>query len=237
MLHYLKKQIHTTLSNITHITTSLRNNCLKRNYAAQDTSAALRDSLIRAKYAKNETVANGMVQALASSLGRDSPILRYSIVPEDESFHSSNALSMMGESGLNALASAVERELPSDDEMDETCSVIISVPHHNLEFDLPMRNGQNLKELASLEGDLAEYLECACGGNMSCSSCHVYIDDESYRKLLGGRKTIDEAEQDMLDLAFEPRDGSSRLGCQVVMAKELNGMKVTIPSEAHNLWK
>lgn len=231
--HHLKR-LHPT----PHIFRSQQfNNDIVRYLTTKDASSALRDSLIQAKFAKNEAVANGMINALTSSLGRDSPLLRYSIIPKDQTFHSNNALSMLGESGLQSLASAVERDFPENGSSNETCMVTILVPHHNLEFDLPMRVGQHLKQLASEQSDLAEYLECACGGNMSCSSCHVYVDEGSYRKLLGDTEELEEAEQDMLDLAFEPRDGSSRLGCQVRMAKELNGMKVTIPAEAHNLWK
>ena len=66
---------------------------------------------------------------------------------------------------------------------------------------------------------------------MSCATCHIIIDTESYGKL---DPPID-AECDMLDLAFEPTE-TSRLGCQVVMSKELDGIVVTIPSDVNNFW-
>jgi ferredoxin len=78
---------------------------------------------------------------------------------------------------------------------------------------------------------LGEYLECACGGNMSCSTCHIILDEVSFHKL----DPPCEAECDMLDLAFEPTD-TSRLGCQVIMTKELDGMTITIPSGVNNFW-
>ncbi len=87
----------------------------------------------------------------------------------------------------------------------------------------------------ALEGSgrelLSEYLECACGGNMSCATCHIILDKLSYSKL----DPPCEAECDMLDLAFEPTE-TSRLGCQVQMRKDLDGMTVTIPAGVNNFW-
>jgi 2Fe-2S ferredoxin len=81
-------------------------------------------------------------------------------------------------------------------------------------------------------GDLlGEYLECACGGNMSCSTCHIVLDEESFTKL----DPPCEAEIDMLDLAFEPTQ-TSRLGCQIKMSKDIDGMTVTIPAGVNNMW-
>ena len=78
---------------------------------------------------------------------------------------------------------------------------------------------------------LAEYLECACGGNMSCSTCHIILDQESFSKL----EKPCEAEMDMLDLAYNCSE-TSRLGCQVTMTRDLDGMTVTIPSGVNNMW-
>lgn len=38
----------------------------------------------------------------------------------------------------------------------------------------------------------------------------------------------------MLDLAYEPCD-TSRLGCQVALRDELQGMVISIPEATHNL--
>ena len=67
---------------------------------------------------------------------------------------------------------------------------------------------------------------------MSCSTCHVILDPESYKKL----DPPSEAELDMLDLAFEPTE-TSRLGCQIEMEEQLDGMTITIPSGTNNLWQ
>ncbi|XP_043259642.1 adrenodoxin-like protein 2, mitochondrial [Colletes gigas] len=66
----------------------------------------------------------------------------------------------------------------------------------------------------------------ACEGTLTCSTCHVIFSKEVYEKLPG--KPTDE-ELDMLDLAYEVTD-TSRLGCQIVMTKELDGIEVKVPS-------
>ena len=113
-------------------------------------------------------------------------------------------------------------------------TVHVKVPHHNFDFDLKMMEGENFMTSVS-EGEgrelLGEYLECACGGNMSCSTCHVILDEESFSKL----DPPCVAELDMLDLAFEPTE-TSRLGCQISMAKDLDGMSITIPAGVNNMW-
>ena len=67
---------------------------------------------------------------------------------------------------------------------------------------------------------------------MSCSTCHIILDQESYNKL----DPPNEAELDMLDLAFEPTE-TSRLGCQIEMKEDLDGMTITIPSGTNDLWQ
>src|SRR5258706_15819172 len=48
----------------------------------------------------------------------------------------------------------------------------------------------------------------ACGGNLACSTCHVYVR-EGYDSL----SEIDEKEDDIMDKAFDVKP-VSRLGCQ-----------------------
>lgn len=207
-----------------------------------DPSNALKSSLLKSKIARDEMVASGMVDALAASLGKDSPLLRYSILEEDGDLYnkSGNALVVLGEAGLKSLAAAVENEIP-EDSSGSVYDVTFVVPHENTEFKLPMRCGQNLMQLAAINQDtLGSYLECACGGNMACASCHVYVDSISFKILLeddSKKESVDEDEMDMIDLAFLPTE-YSRLGCQVTMTKKIgNSMKITIPSGVNNLWK
>jgi len=77
---------------------------------------------------------------------------------------------------------------------------------------------------------VAEYVECACSGIMACSTCHVVVDEDWIEKV--GLPC--EAEQDMLELAFDPRP-TSRLGCQVVLTPELSGLVLRIPRGANNM--
>ena len=45
---------------------------------------------------------------------------------------------------------------------------------------------------------------------------------------------VDEAELDMLDLAFDPQP-TSRLGCQVLLSPDLEGLVVHLPAGVHNM--
>ena len=69
-------------------------------------------------------------------------------------------------------------------------------------------------------------IDADCGGSMACATCHVYVAEEWYDKL----NKIEEAEQDMLDLAFEPKK-NSRLSCQLIVSDELDGLVVTTPAK------
>jgi 2Fe-2S ferredoxin len=73
-------------------------------------------------------------------------------------------------------------------------------------------------------------IEGACEGSLACSTCHVIIDPEWYDLL----KEASEDEEDMLDLAFN-LSKTSRLGCQVIITEELDGLKVRLPASTRNL--
>src|ERR1700760_4792468 len=61
--------------------------------------------------------------------------------------------------------------------------------------------------------------EGACEGSLACSTCHVIVDGTWFKKL----EAPTEDEEDMLDLAFGLTQ-PSRLRCQLVMTKELDGL-------------
>jgi len=73
-------------------------------------------------------------------------------------------------------------------------------------------------------------LEGACEGSLACSTCHVIVDPEWYDVLEGAS----EDEEDMLDLAFGLTH-TSRLGCQIKMTEELDGLTVTLPNATRNM--
>ena len=69
-------------------------------------------------------------------------------------------------------------------------------------------------------------LEGTCGGSLSCATCHVIFSAEDYRRV--GVPSDDE--MDMLDLAFGVTQ-TSRLGCQIKMNDELDGLTVQVPDD------
>ena len=73
-------------------------------------------------------------------------------------------------------------------------------------------------------------LEGACEGSLACSTCHVIVDQEDFERL----KEPTEDEEDMLDLAFNLTK-TSRLGCQIVITEELDGLTVRLPVATRNL--
>ncbi len=73
-------------------------------------------------------------------------------------------------------------------------------------------------------------IEGACGGECACSTCHVILDKDIYDKL----SKPSEEEEDMLDLAIGLTK-TSRLGCQVKLTKDMNGMTIRLPKEVQNL--
>ena len=73
-------------------------------------------------------------------------------------------------------------------------------------------------------------IEGACEGSLACSTCHVIVDPAWFARL----EEPTEDEDDMLDLAFGLTP-TSRLGCQIVITQELDGLTVTLPAETYNL--
>lgn len=74
-------------------------------------------------------------------------------------------------------------------------------------------------------------LEGACEGSLACSTCHVIVEDEETYQTLPEAK---EDEEDMLDLAFGLTK-TSRLGCQIMVTKQIEGAVFQIPKENRNL--
>ncbi|AVM73363.1 ferredoxin family 2Fe-2S iron-sulfur cluster binding protein [Magnetospirillum gryphiswaldense] len=73
-------------------------------------------------------------------------------------------------------------------------------------------------------------LEGACEGSLACSTCHIVVDPDWYERLAAA----EEDEEDMLDLAFG-LTSTSRLGCQIIMKQELDGLVVTVPAATRNM--
>lgn len=71
----------------------------------------------------------------------------------------------------------------------------------------------------------------ACEGTLTCSTCHLILKKEDFDRL--PEKPTDE-ELDMLDLAYELTD-TSRLGCQIVLSEQLNGLEVNVPATINDV--
>ena len=85
------------------------------------------------------------------------------------------------------------------------------------------------KELSVMEGAIQNNIpgiDADCGGSCACATCHVYVEEKWFDKL----PNKEDAEQDMLDMAFEPQK-FSRLACQITIADELDGLVVKMPSK------
>ena len=66
-----------------------------------------------------------------------------------------------------------------------------------------------------------------CGGNCACATCHLFVDGTS--DLAG---SASEEERDMLAIADDVRD-NSRLGCQITITDEMDGVVIHLPMGQH----
>mmetsp|Transcript_52247 Transcript_52247/g.76522 ORF Transcript_52247/g.76522 Transcript_52247/m.76522 type:complete len:213 (-) Transcript_52247:428-1066(-) len=168
-------------------------------------------------------VADGVISALKSS-GALLPTL----------YAMAGAWEVGGDAGLAALATAVELDMATK-AGTKPVSFVVKVAHARHVFECHGLEGMTLRDVADHgEGagaaTLGEYLECACSGVMACSTCHVIVD-AAWSQLVGAP---DQSEQDMLDLAYGSGD-TSRLGCQLKLTVEMQGLVVSIPAQAHNI--
>ena len=86
-----------------------------------------------------------------------------------------------------------------------------------------------LNGLSVMEGAVQNNIpgiDADCGGSCACATCHVYVDEKWFNKL----PNKENAEEDMLDMAFEPNK-SSRLTCQITVIDDLDGLVVKMPSK------
>lgn len=88
-------------------------------------------------------------------------------------------------------------------------------------------------------GDNALYLahrhnidmEGACEASLACTTCHVYVNNDFLDKL----PVATEKEDDLLDMAPFLKE-NSRLGCQIMLTKDLNGLELTLPAATRNFY-
>ena len=87
-----------------------------------------------------------------------------------------------------------------------------------------VQNGLTVME-GAIQNDIPG-IDADCGGSMACATCHVYVEEKWLDKI----PKAEEAEVDMIDMAFEPKK-NSRLSCQLIVSDKLEGLTVTTPEK------
>ena len=98
------------------------------------------------------------------------------------------------------------------------------ITQDNQKYTIQVQNGLSVME-GAVQNDIPG-IDADCGGGMACATCHVYVNDEWFDKL----PAKEDGEEDMLDMAFEPKQ-NSRLSCQLIVSDELDGIVVDLPKK------
>ena len=101
---------------------------------------------------------------------------------------------------------------------------ITYIEHNGKSHTVNVTSGLSVMEGAvqnNIQGILAD-----CGGGMACATCHVYVKEDWFNKL----PKKEDGEDDMLDMAFEPKT-NSRLSCQLMVSDQLDGLVVNLPEK------
>ena len=103
---------------------------------------------------------------------------------------------------------------------------IIYIEHDGTEHPVDVDVGTSIMEGAvsnSIPG-----IDADCGGGCACATCMVFIGDEWKDKM----SSMSDEEESMLDF-HEYKEDSSRLGCQIPITEEFDGLKVKMPPSQH----
>ena len=101
---------------------------------------------------------------------------------------------------------------------------IVYIEHSGKSHSINVQNGLTVME-GAIQNNIPG-IDADCGGSMACATCHVYVKEEWFDKL----PKKEDGEEDMLDMAFEPKP-NSRLSCQIIVSDDLDGLEVNIPSK------
>merc|ERR1719445_2902950 len=76
-------------------------------------------------------------------------------------------------------------------------------------------------------------MEGACEASLACTTCHVYVEseDEHWDELPEATET----EEDLLDMA-PFLAANSRLGCQIILSPEIDGIVLRLPRATKNFY-
>ncbi|MEO0320654.1 MAG: 2Fe-2S iron-sulfur cluster-binding protein [Pseudomonadota bacterium] len=100
---------------------------------------------------------------------------------------------------------------------------ITFIEHSGTEHIVDVKPGLTLMEGA--RNNNIPGIEADCGGACACSTCHVYVDTDWFERIPG----VGDLEEDMLDFAYQPDPGRSRLTCQIKVTEAMDGMVVHMP--------
>jgi ferredoxin, 2Fe-2S len=98
------------------------------------------------------------------------------------------------------------------------------ISHQGTPTTLEVNSGDSLMDAALFGG--VDAIEGACGGLLSCATCHVMVDPAWEGKLPAPA----DDELSMLEMVSEPRQPNSRLSCQLVMRDDLDGLVLYTPA-------
>ena len=101
---------------------------------------------------------------------------------------------------------------------------ITYIEHNGTSHTVEVPNGLSVME-GAVQNNIPG-IDADCGGSCACATCHVYVDEKWFYKI--PKKDI--SEEDMIDMAFEPKK-FSRLTCQITVTDDLNGLVVKMPSK------
>ena len=101
---------------------------------------------------------------------------------------------------------------------------ITYIEHNGKSHEFEVANGLTVME-GAVQNNIPG-IDADCGGSCACATCHVYVDEKWFNKL----PNKESAEEDMLDMAFEPKP-LSRLAFQLTVSDDLDGLVVNMPSK------
>ena len=101
---------------------------------------------------------------------------------------------------------------------------ITYIEHDGKPHTIEVANGLSVME-GAVQNNIPG-IDADCGGSMACATCHVYVKEEWFNKL----PKKEDGEEDMLDMAFEPKK-NSRLSCQLMVSDQLDGLVVDLPEK------
>ena len=101
---------------------------------------------------------------------------------------------------------------------------ITYIEHSGKSHTIEVANGLTVME-GAVQNNIPG-IDADCGGSMACATCHVYVKEEWFNKL----PKKEDGEEDMLDMAFEPKK-NSRLSCQLMVSDQIDGLVVNLPEK------